>query len=321
MKTLIFRCCTGLAIAIAAGAIGFFAGAQDTDSAKPERTLNVNEVARVGERVITAEEFIQRLVERERIYQDPDLRTATWALDSLLVDEMLRVECDRLEAWPKRRELDAEFASLNKAFEERLAEYNKGLTTPYTKEQYLEKKAGMTVLEFENQLKQVAKDNLERRLVVNYWLLSTDSADAEGLMMEEKDELGKIRARLLNGEKLGAIAMTNSDDMHTRASGGTIGTVSRQDGTFAPEVEQAFWNLEEGKWSEVIKTERGYWLVRKAKFYPGNQAPFFDLREECLKRPTPADMQMIRWRHALAASGRIPYERRMPGWDVQAGEK
>ena len=70
----------------------------------------------------------------------------------------------------------------------------------------------------------------------------------------------------------------------------------------------------------MIKTTRGCWVVRKTKFYPGNQAPFFNLREECLARGNPNPLQLKKWQNAVASSGRYAYERRMPGWDVQAGE-
>jgi foldase protein PrsA len=321
MKTLI-RSCTVVVIALAAGAVGFFAGAQDTPKAEPERTLKVNEVARVGERVITAEEFIQRLIEREQIYQDPDLRSATWALDSLILEEMLESERTRLQADPKRREIDAEYDILNKEFEAQLAQHNKDLEVPYTREQFIEAKTGLSVVEFDAKLRQIAMENLVRRMVVNYWTISTDSADAEGLQMASKDDLVAIRLRLLKGEKLGPIARANSTDMHTREGNGVIGTVYPKDGTFAaPELETAFWSLKDGEWSDPIKTDTGYWLVRKAKSYLGNQAQFFDLRDECLKRRNPSDELMIKWRHALAGSGRLKFERRMPGWDVQAGEQ
>jgi hypothetical protein len=281
----------------------------------------VNEVARVGERVITAEEFIQRLVEREKQHSDPDMRTATAALDSLIIDEMFRLEQDRLEAWPKRNELEDEFNRVIARWKEDFDYTNSKVDPDYTWEEYTKAKTGLSVPEFEATIREQSREVVGRRLVVNYWILSTDSADVEGLKMKNKEELLKIRTRLLSGEELAPIARKYSEDPHTRANDGKVGTVYIDDGSMEPEVAKALWELKAGDWSGAIPAAEGYfWLVRKAKFYPGNKAEFFNLRKDCFDRVNPTYAQFIQWRHAIASSGRYAYERRMPGWDVQAGE-
>lgn len=295
------------------------------ETEKPVRTLKPNEVARVNDRVITAEEFIQRLVLREKITTDPDTRTARWALDSLVIDELLIQEGTRLGAVAKRRWLNEESQKLMDAFDAELQQINKVVvargSTAYSKEEFVDQRYGMAWSEFETYLEGVARDNLMRRQVVNYWRLSTDSADAGGIKKRNLEKLKKVRQRLLAGEKLEKIAPTESEDMHTREGAGRIGTAYRNDGSFDPVVSDVFWKLEVGAWSEPIKTDSGYWIVCKLKSYPGNEAPFFQLQEKCLGMPTADDNLMLKWRYSVASSGNYTYEQRMPGWDCLAGEE
>ncbi|MCB9932511.1 MAG: peptidylprolyl isomerase [Planctomycetes bacterium] len=337
MNRPVFRLGAVAVAVIAAGALGFAAGAQGVDGKPPVRTLKVNEVARVGERVISAEEFIERLIEREKIYTDADLRNASSALDSLLIEEMLSLEAERLEAVPKIREINEEHGKLKEAWELQFKEINNAIVAeqrkrgleekPYSREEFLKLKYDMTPLEFDKHLEAVARQNLMRRLVVNYWRLSTDSAVAEGIYMRNLADIEKVRARLLKGEKLSVLARQYSEDMHTRQNGGLLGTAYRKDGTFNRDgtldttLEDAFWALEEGEYSKPTAAQDGFWVLRKGQFFPGNKAEFYQLRESCLNEPNPTDILLTKWRHATAAGGLYAYERRMPGWDCKAGEK
>jgi hypothetical protein len=318
MKIIALACVGALVALTAAGC--YQASAQETTPQEPPKTLKKNEIARINERVFTAEEFIERFVEREKQYFDPDMRTATAALDSLILDELYNLEVVRLGAGPKRLEIDAEFTAIIDTWKAEMAETNKGLPVPYTWEEYVKAKTGLTLPQFDEKVRAFALENIPRRMVVNYWILSTDSAEAQGLMMTNLEKLLEVRTRLVKGESLAALARKHSEDSNSQANLGDIGTVYVKDGSMEPEVAEAFWQLEPGQWSGAIKAGDGYWLVRKGQFYPGNKAEFFDLRDECFRRPNPTYRQLIQWRHAMASSGRYVFERRMPGWDVQAGE-
>lgn len=324
MRAWITRISAGLMIAATAGTAGWYAGAQDKP--EPVRTLKVNEVARVGERVISAEEFIERIIERERMYADPDMRTARWALDSLVLDELLRLESDRLEAWPKRDEIIEEVENLKK---DHIAAYKKDNSdlerigkSPYGSfEEWLKAKLGLTLVEFDAFMVKVARQRLTLRMVVNYWKISTKSGEAEGLRCRTRDEAVKARARLFKGEALSVVARDASDHAFTRQNSGAIGTVYPDDGTLRPEVDKVFWELEKNKLSDVIEAEDGFWVVRKAHEQLANEAPFYDLRPECISGADVTNSMLQRWRNVMGNSGRYVYEQRMPGWDVKAGEK
>jgi len=337
MKKPILRACVVAAAVVAAGALGFVAGAQDKETEKPARTLKVNEIARVGDDVISAEEFIQRIVEREKIYMDADQRSAGAALDSLLAERLLLLESERIGARPNRLELTAEFERMQTDWEKNFQELNKQIVKaqresgleekPYSREEFLKLKYDMTPLEFENHQKGVARELLTRRMVINYWRFSTDSAEAEGIKMRSLADIKKVRERLVKGESFSLLARQFSEDMHTRQNGGLLGTAYRKDGTFDFDgtqdttAEDAFWALKEGDTSEPIKVGDFYWLLRKVKFYPANEAEFFHQRDACIKGADPSDTMVKKWRYATAAGGLYTYERRMPGWDCKAGDK
>lgn len=324
MRAWMTRLCAGLLIAATAGTAGWYAGAQE--KAETVRTLKVNEVARVGERVITAEEFIERVIERERLYADPDLRTAAWALDSLVLDELLLLESDRLEATPKRHELMGEIETLREyhtlMYKQDNADLQRGGGSPYESfEQWLKAKMTLSLAEFDKHLEKLARQRLTLRMVVNFWRMSTKSGEAEGLRCGSLEEATKALARLQKGEKLAVVARDMSNESFTRQNTGIIGTVYPNDGTLRPEVDAAFWKLEKGKFSDVIKADDGFWVVRKTHEQLANEAPFYDLREECIKGADVTNSMLKRWRHAVGSSGRYAFERRMPGWDVKAGAR
>lgn len=324
MRAWITRICAILLIAATAGTAGWYAGAQD--NTPPERTLKVNEVARVGERVISAEEFIERFVQRERLYAaDPDLRTWAWTLDSLVLDELIQLESDRLEAWPKRREIQAEAETLRKyhvaLYDRDNAEIKRTGREPYESfEQWLEVKFDFTLKSFEDYITKLSKSQLTLRMVVNYWKLSTKSVDVEGIFCRKQDKAAKARARLLKGEAIEIVANEMSDDLHTRESGGLLGTAYPNDGSLKPEVEAVLWEIDKGKVSDVIKVDNGFWVIRKKHEQLANEAPFFDQRQKCIEGDDPNNRLLLKWRNAVHASGRYTFERRMPGIDVRAGE-
>lgn len=314
-------------VALIAGTAGYRVGAQE-DGEKTVQTLEVNQVARVGERVISAEELIQRLVQREKYITDPDERTARWALDSLLVEELLQLEADRLDASPKPGEVRAEKEKIEESEREELKATNELIVKqqqalgkeprPYSWEEWIERKYNMTTQQYNLHLLRIARQNLLRRLVIRYWADSTEHADAQGIYMRSRKDLAEIRARVMKGEKFELLARDHSEDMWTRQNQGEIGTVWPGDGSMDPEVEEAFWKLDSGEVSEIIQTYRGFWIVKRARNYPANKAEFYDRRDELFRKPNVDTNLMRKWRQAMAASGRYTFERRVPGWDCEA---
>ncbi len=81
---------------------------------------------------------------------------------------------------------------------------------------------------------------------------------------EQKDktrnELLKIRDRVLNGESFEILATLYSQDPGSAQSGGNLGFVGR--GMFQPEFEAAVFKLKEGEVSMPVETEFGFHLIQ-----------------------------------------------------------
>ncbi len=313
-------------VVLAASGAGFIVGAQDDKPA--EATLKVNEVARVGESVITAEQMIEKINEIERVL-DPDARVARAALDMLVGERLLELEADLLEAAPKAREVGDEMAEIEKSWRaqhekedaERIAgQRQRGIATqPESWESWLERRTGMKASEFGTWLRGVAARNIRLRLVVGYWEVSNEHAEAWGIRCATEKEATDARERIAKGASFSSVARDVSTST-SREGGGRIGEVWRRDGRLDAEVDEAFWKLKDGQVSPPVRTEHGWWIVSRKATVLANEAPFYELRDELLRKPNVDTNRFQAWRNAVASSGRYAYERRVPGWDCAADQ-
>jgi len=69
------------------------------------------------------------------------------------------------------------------------------------------------------------------------------------------------RARIARGQSFAAVAKELSDDTRTKARGGYLGWRSATSVVGGPEVAEAVKNLKDGEVSEVITTDRGFYVV------------------------------------------------------------
>ena len=81
---LLMRTVALLAIIAAASTAGFYAGAQGKEPEKPKSTLSVNQIARVGPRIITAEQVIARTIDIEQTIKDEQARIVTGSINYLV---------------------------------------------------------------------------------------------------------------------------------------------------------------------------------------------------------------------------------------------
>jgi hypothetical protein len=87
------------------------------------------------------------------------------------------------------------------------------------------------------------------------------AAEGRGLSIDEaRAKAEAIRAKLAAGADFAAMARFKSDDLASRENGGQIGLV-RRGSTFAA-VEAAAYSLPVGAVSDVIQTERGFYIIR-----------------------------------------------------------
>jgi parvulin-like peptidyl-prolyl isomerase len=316
----------GVAIA-AAMAFGMTTGAQDTPRPQ-QRTLKPNQVARVGEHIITAEQLLQRMTETERLSNGQPASVAA-VLDVLRAERILEAEAARIEADLKPREVQAEvdsFLSRAKSQYEadakeisREQERAKQPVNPPTWAEWLALKTGLTEGELTGLLRIRVRNDLLKRLVIWYWFASSTTIDARLIRCADKNKIEEARQKIAAGAGFDTLVIAYSDHPTSKqAKPGLVAQLVENDGTRPAEVGKAAWTLKDGETSVVIESGKAWYLVRRERTTPANEARFFDMRESLLARANVDDNMLERWRNAVIAGGRYVIERRLPGVDCDA---
>lgn len=92
-----------------------------------------------------------------------------------------------------------------------------------------------------------------------------------------KEKAESIRTRLLAGEPFEQLAGELSDS-GSKANGGLIGPISRND--LSPELQKEITPLKPGDLTAVLRTARGYHLLKLESTSEANVKPFDEAREE-----------------------------------------
>lgn len=319
---------------VALGALaGYTAGAQD------RRTLKPNQVARVGENVITAEQLIQRVVEIENLMMAPDRRVDA-ALDTLVVEQMLKAEAARIDEFTggqlKPREVQVEVDAMLAQAKAKLEAENRDLVAqqrkagqperPWTWPEWLKMRLNMTETEFNQLLTIRARNDLLKRLVVWYWFRTSHNIHVLVIQTAGQEAIQDVQKRLATGEDFSVLASARSihEASKRQNTPGQLNDVIRGDGSLPKAVDDAAWKLSNGQTSDPIAADDGTWyIVRRVatnKRVP-NEAKFVDQRDDCLKAPNVSDQLFERWRNSVANSGLYAYEIRVPGRDNVEADK
>ncbi|MBE7491361.1 MAG: peptidylprolyl isomerase [Planctomycetes bacterium] len=320
---------------LAAGAVAGLAAGYQT-GAQERRTLKANQVARVGQSVITAEQLVQRLVEAEKLLPATDRRVGP-VLDLLVAERMLELEAARIDPITggqiKPREIRQEVEAMMAQARALLEAENKKLLEdqkragqpqrPYTWGEWLELRLKITETEYDQLLQIRARNDLLKRMVVWYWFRSSRNINVMVIQCASEDAIKDVQQRLTAGEDMAMLAAARSIHGSARQNTpGLLAEIIRGDGSLPKTVDDAAWKLEDGRTSGIIQDGKSWFIVRRLatnRRIP-NEARFVDQREDCLAAPNVSDALFERWRNAVANSGLYAYEERLPGRNAQADE-
>jgi parvulin-like peptidyl-prolyl isomerase len=98
---------------------------------------------------------------------------------------------------------------------------------------------------------------------------------------EAKAKADDIRKRLLAGEPFPRLAADMSDSP-SKANGGLVGPITPD--VLAPELQQAIEGLKPGDLTPVLRTSRGFQVIKIETLEPGTIKPFDQSREEIADR-------------------------------------
>lgn len=115
----------------------------------------------------------------------------------------------------------------------------------------------------------------------------------------------EARARLDAGEDFAALAKTYSDDAATAPAGGDLDFAGR--GVYDEAFEKALFALEQGKVSDVVKTEFGYHLIKLTAIERAAVASLDDKKAE-LKARLVQDRAAEQLNEAIDELNRLAYE-------------
>lgn len=110
--------------------------------------------------------------------------------------------------------------------------------------------------------------------------LDQDAPDSEVASARKKAEA--LRARVAAGEDFAAVAKASSDDIGSRADGGSTGLFGR--GVMAPEFEAAVFGMKVGEVSELVRTSFGFHVITVTEIKPEDIKPYVDARGEVEQR-------------------------------------
>ncbi|QQX78852.1 SurA N-terminal domain-containing protein [Shewanella sp. KX20019] len=112
----------------------------------------------------------------------------------------------------------------------------------------------------------------EKRLAAHI-LIGLDEDDAE-----EKAEA--IYQKLQNGDDFAELAKAESQDTFSGEQGGQLDWFEA--GVMEPEFDTALFGLNKGSYSNVVKTNFGYHIIKVLDIQPGAEAPFADVKAKII---------------------------------------
>lgn len=315
-----------LVLALAAcTTVGFVTGAQQTPAPGAETTLTVNQVMRVGETVITAEQLIARMwdyessLEREHKIVENSL---AYLRDAAVVE----MESKRMGLSFTPEEIDAEVQRQIEFFKSTAKQQSQGMI-PW--QDWLQRAFRKTEEEFEEYLRERTPMVLKRRVLVNYFEESTESIESSHILhrtlsvAQETHKILKDTPKEKFREVFEDRAVTHSEDPGAGMGKGRLPRIFYKDGTLVDAAMDALWTLKDGEFSEPVKTEFGYHIFWRRRTLTPDAKPLAERRAELINAPeTEQDrVRFNRWvRHAFNTQG-YKLERRLPGFDCKPDEQ
>ncbi|MDH5642076.1 MAG: peptidylprolyl isomerase [Nitrospira sp.] len=280
-----------------------------------KRTLKPGQVARVGNNIITAEQLLERLHDLEQgLPHNQRILIPAWTY--LMQVQLLELEADAINL---KIPAEAEQAWTDDQLVQIKEQVKKNTGGALTWKQWLEQQ-GMTEEGFISYVKARARTVLLKRVLITHFEQTTDSLDAAHILVKKLSTAKDIHRRLAGGEDFGDLAATHSVDPGAAMTKGRLPRVYAGEGLFIKEVSDALWGLKDGEYSEPVKSEFGWHILKRNRTIPGAVVDFQEKVPEYLKAADPLEDNFKRWVRWVQNTKQHEVERRLPGLDVKADE-
>ncbi|MBX3474852.1 MAG: peptidylprolyl isomerase [Planctomycetes bacterium] len=321
-KRLLLRAASvAFAAALVAGA-GYVAGAQATPDKGAPTTLEVGQVMRVGDRIITAEDLIARIGDSERLIST-DKHLVAPALAYLRDVALLELESGRLGLTISAQEAEACTQQQITNVKAEIKASSRGMLTY---EQWLEQQ-GLTKEGFEAYIRERAPVILRKRVLVTYFRESTESLEAWHILRKTNAEAQAVYDDLMATpaarriEKFEDLAVQKSIDTGSSLNKGRIGQIFKHSATLVPAVESAVWALEDGAISRPVQSSYGWHVLLRRQSIRPEVKPFATQRDRLIAAPDPSEQDFNTWVRHVGVTQKYTIERRLPGFDCKPNEK
>lgn len=318
MRTQLIRAAV-VALAVGAGiAAGYSAGAQPVPEKGEQTSLKPNQVMRVGDKVITAEQLLARIWDFENMLEPKD-RVLAPSLAYLRDTALLELESKRLGFALTTQEIDAETKLQIERVKKQVHDQTRGMV-PF--EKWLERQ-GLTSEQFEAYIRERAYLILAKRVLVHHFEQTTPSVESSHILHKTLAEaqathkiLKETDAKRLR-EKFEDLAVQRSTDPGAGVSKGGLPRLYENDDTLVRPVADAIWALKDGQFSEPVKSEFGWHVVVRWRTIVPPVRTVAEMRAQLLKEPDrDRDVEYFnRWVRWVFNTQKYPLERRLPGFD------
>ncbi len=197
-------------------------------------------------------------------------------IEKLLIDEKLKVENvnitdkdidEKVAAFAKRNNMSTEVFQQRIAMSGRsIAQFREMIKSATGLEKLMES-SGMLASASEEEIKKFYDDKIGAgQIRSSHILLKTDDKDeaARAAKAAAKAKIEELLKQANGGSDFAELAKANSECRSSAPGGGDLGFFGK--GQMVPEFEQAAFALKEGEISNVVETQYGYHIIRRASF-------------------------------------------------------
>jgi foldase protein PrsA len=233
---------------------------------KGKETVNDEVVATVGKGEITRQEWLNELESR---YGKDVLRDM---IDQRVINEMaakykIKVSEDDVEREYRILQTTYSSPSENKKTTEK--KWKEQIRNSLLQEEILTRDVKVS----EKEMKEYFEQNRELFTIPTAYHLSH-------IIVKSSDEAEKALKELSQGSSFSALAMERSIEEFSANEGGDIGYIMDGEERYPSEYLHAAKKLKKGAWSEPIKVEQGYAIVKLEGEMKGKQYSYKDVKQQ-----------------------------------------
>ena len=117
----------------------------------------------------------------------------------------------------------------------------------------------------------------ERR-EASHILINLEEGASDDTVADARARIDALLARLDSGEEFAVVAAEGSEDAGSADIGGSLGEFER--GVMTPAFDDAVFSLEQGTYSDVVRTDFGFHIIKVDSIIESTAAPLEEVRDE-----------------------------------------